>query len=244
MPVLFRKAKQHRIFQDVVGQVQTAILDGRLQPGDKLPPERELGEMLGTSRGTLREALRVLEQKGLIEIRLGVGGGAMVKDPGGEQITESLGMLIQSQKVALHHLAEFREGVEGTVAGLAAQRASTKEIQHLQALIEAAQVCWKTGIEKWPEFVRVDEKLHMFIARIAGNPLYEFILRTVHDNIHIYYDRFLPTGINELNENYEDLRQLVAAITEGQAERAAELARAHVRRFYHYMENKKRQIST
>ncbi len=64
MSLTFRKAKQSRIFQDVVNQIQEAILDGHLNAGDKLPSERELGEMLGTSRGTLREALRVLEPKG------------------------------------------------------------------------------------------------------------------------------------------------------------------------------------
>ena len=83
----------------------------------------------------------------------------------------------------------------------------------------------------------------MFISRIAGNPVYEFILRTVHDNIQIYYDRFLPGGVNELNENYYDLTQLVEAVAEGQVERAVELARDHVRRFNRYMENKKRQTS-
>jgi GntR family transcriptional repressor for pyruvate dehydrogenase complex len=243
MSALFRKARQNRIFQDVVDQIQSAILDGRLKLGDKLPAERELGEMLGTSRGTLREALRVLEQKGLIEIRLGVGGGAIIKDPGGKQITESLAMLIRSQKVSLHHLAEFREEVEGTVAGLAAKRATSEDIQHLRKLILAAERCWKAGVKNWPEFVRVDEKLHMFISRIAGNPVYEFILRTVHDNIQIYYDRFLPGGVSELNENYHDLTQLVEAVAEGQVERAVELARDHVRRFNRYMENKKRQTS-
>ena len=241
MTSLFRNAKQSRIFQDVVDQIQGAILDGRIQPGDKLPSERDLGEMLGTSRGTLREALRVLEQKGLIEIKLGVGGGAIVKGPGGEQITESLAMLIQSQQISLHHLAEFREGVEGTVAGLAAQRATDEDIEHLRDLLQAAKTHWQAGVEQWPEFVRVDERLHMHLARIAGNPLYEFILKTVHANIHIYYDRFLPGGINELNENYHDLALLVEAVATGQKERAVDLARDHVRRFNRYMEGKKRQ---
>ncbi len=243
MSALFRKAKQSRIFQDVVDQIQGAILDGQIKPGDKLPAERELGEMLGTSRGTLREALRVLEQKGLIEIRLGVGGGAIVKDPSGKQITESLAMLIRSQKVSLRHLAEFREDVEGTVAGMASERATNEDIRHLQELISAAKACWEAGATQWPEFVRVDEKIHMFMARIAGNPVYEFILKTVHDNIHIYYDRFLPCGTNELNENYEDLRNLVSAVVDRKPEQAIEAAREHVRRFNRYMENKKRQLS-
>lgn len=244
MSVLFRRAKQSRIFQDVVAQIQTAILDGKIQPGDKLPAERELGEMLGTSRGTLREALRVLEQKGLIEIRLGVGGGAIVKDPGGEQITESLAMLIRSQKVSLHHLAEFREDVESTVTGLAAQRVRKEDISHLKGLLEEARVHMEAGDEQWSEFMRVDEKVHMYMAHIAGNPIYALILKTVHANIHIYYDRFLPSGMNEIKENYEDLRELIAAVSNRKADLAAELARSHVRRFNGYMEKKKRQINT
>lgn len=240
MAILFRKARQSRIFQDVVEQIQAAILDGRLSPGDRLPAERELGEMLGTSRGTLREALRVLEQKRLIEIRLGVGGGAFVKVPGGDQITESLAMLIRSQKVSLHHLAEFREDVEGTVAGLAAERATPEAIRHLRRLLLAARSCWENGVEQWPEFVRVDEKVHMALAEAAGNPVYAIILKTVHDNIGIYYDRFLPAGRNELNENYRDLCELVACVAEGDAGRACELAREHVRRFNQYMNKKKR----
>lgn len=239
---LFRKAKQARIFQDVVDQIQAAILDGRLSPGDRLPAERELGEMMGTSRGTLREALRVLEHMGLIEIRLGVGGGAMVKDPGGDQITESLAMLIRSQKVSLQHLAEFREDVEGTVAGLAARRATAKDIRHLRQLLQTARSCWETGLEKWADFVRVDEKMHMALARAAGNPVYAIILKTVHDNIHIYYDRFLPPGENELNVNYRDLCDLVETVAGGDIEGARELARNHVRRFTRYMKKKKKEM--
>ena len=72
---MFQAAKQTKVFQDVVEQIQEAILDGRLTAGQTLPAERELKEMLSISRGTLREALRVLEHKGLIEIKLGVGRG-------------------------------------------------------------------------------------------------------------------------------------------------------------------------
>lgn len=244
MSLLFRKAKQNRIFQDVVEQIQGAILDGRIKPGDKLPAERELGEIFGTSRGTLREALRVLEQKGLIEIRLGVGGGAIARDPGGKQITESLAMLIRSQKISLHHLAEFREDVESTVAGMAARRATADEIQHLRDLLSRAEAYWRAGVGRFPEFMRVDEKMHMALASISGNPVYELILRTVHDNIYIYYDRFLPSGKDNMDENFQDLKQLVDAVAEGHVEQASKLAGDHIRKFNNFMEKRKRQIST
>jgi DNA-binding GntR family transcriptional regulator len=130
--VMFKAAKQNRIFQDVVEQIQETILSGKLKPGEMLPSERELKAMLQVSRGTLREALRVLEQKGLIEIKLGVGGGAVVQDMSYDQMNESLALLIRYQKVSLRHLSEFRVGVEGRVSALAAARATPADIHPAQ----------------------------------------------------------------------------------------------------------------
>lgn len=241
MDKLFQKAKQHRIFQDIVDQIQTAILEGKLAAGDKLAPERELVDIFKTSRGTLREALRILEQKGLIEIRLGITGGAYVKDANAELMAENLAMLIRSHDISLEHLAEFREGVEGTVAGLAAQRSTATDNQKLSALIrEAAQICEK-GTSFWDDFVRVDEKIHTEIARIAGNPLYTFVLQSVHDNIHRYYNKFLQVGETEMEENYKDLLCIVEAIGRKDQATASLKAIHHVRRFSSYMEIKKRQ---
>lgn len=240
MEGLFRKAKQNRVFQDVVAQIQGAILDGKLKVGEKLPPERELGEMMGTSRGTLREALRILEQKGLIEIRLGVNGGAVVKAATSDHMSESLALLIQSQAVSLDALSEFREGVEATVTGLAAQRVTDADIRKLTALRKKATRCFKKGVEAWDEYVVIDEQLHMMLARISGNPLYRFILETVHDNIHRYYDRYLTVNDHEMEENHTDLCNIIDAVIEQRADDAAELARAHVTRFRDYMDRKKR----
>jgi GntR family transcriptional repressor for pyruvate dehydrogenase complex len=128
MTPLFRVAKQNRIFQDVVEQIQEAIIQGHLKVGDRLPAERELKEMMQTSRSTLREALRVLEQKGLIEIKLGMGGGAVVKAVSSDLVAESLDLLIRSRQVSLRHIAEFRERVEGDVVRLATSRLKDADI--------------------------------------------------------------------------------------------------------------------
>lgn len=240
METLFRKATQNRVFQDVVSQIQTAILNGKLKVGEKLPPERELGEMLGTSRGTLREALRILEQKGLIEIKLGVNGGAVVKAATSEHMSESLALLIQSQVVSLEELSEFREGVEGIVTGLAAERITDNDIEGLQALREQATEIHQKGLAAWDDFVGVDEQIHMQLARISGNLLYRFILETVHDNIHRYYDKYLKVSEREMEENYSDLCNIIEAVINRRPEEAAELARVHVNRFKQYMDRKKR----
>jgi len=86
----------------------------------------------------------------------------------------------------------------------------------------------------------VDEQVHMALAKISGNPLYMFIMQTIHDNIHLYYDRFLKAGPDEFRENVEDLKAIVAAVAQKNAFLAADLARDHVRRFNRYMEKKKR----
>ncbi len=241
MGKLFHKAKQNRIYQDVVEQIQTVILEGQIAPGEKLPPERELCELFQTSRGTLREALRILEQKSLIEIRLGINGGAYVKDANAELMAENLAMLIRSHNISLEHLAEFREGVEGTVTGLAAQRSTASDNKRLAKLIDEAARMREKGMSGWNSFVQIDEKIHIEIARIAGNPLYTFVLLSIHDNIHRYYDKFLSVGEMEMDENFEDLRLIVEAIASQDVAEAKQVAIDHVRRFSHYMEQKKRQ---
>lgn len=241
MTSLFRAAKQNRIFQDVVEQIQEAIIQGRLKVGERLPAERELKEMLQTSRSTLREALRVLEQKGLIEIKLGMGGGAVVRTVTSDLVAESLDLLIRSQKVSLHHIAEFRERVEGDVVALATPRMDEADRQRLKKLLDDARACVHRGAEAVSDFLTADKHIHLCFARITGNPIYVSILKTIHDNIRRYYDDFLLMQEPEMNENLKDLEDVVAAMDDRDAERAKKLLQAHVRRFNSHMEHRKRQ---
>jgi len=240
---MFRVAKQNRIFQDVVEQIQEAILRGDLRPGDTLPPERDLKDMFQTSRGTLREALRVLEQKGLIEIRLGVRGGAVVKTAMADSFSESLDLLIRSQKVSLSHLAEFRAGVEGTVAALAAERATKADIRMLERLLSEAKDYVAAGPEAWDAFVNVDKRFHQALAQISGNPVYILINQMVHDNIQRYYDQFLPADDRVLTENYMDLCQLLDIVNSGDSRAARQVAVRHVQRFNKVMESNEQGLT-
>jgi DNA-binding FadR family transcriptional regulator len=235
---MFQAAKQTKVFQDVVEQIQEAIFDGRLQTGQTLPAERELKTMFNISRGTLREALRVLEQKGLIEIKLGVGGGSIVKAVDTAQISESLGLLIRSQKVSLNHLARFREDVEGIIAAHAAQRRSREDIKKLKQLLTKALECVEQDRTQRDAFINIDKQIHMSLAEISGNPIYISVLHSIHDNIHRYYDRFLSMEKPELEENYQDLYDIIEAVEKGRAEQARDLAQHHVKRFNRYMQKR------
>jgi GntR family transcriptional repressor for pyruvate dehydrogenase complex len=235
---MFQQAKQSKVFQNVVDQIQDAILQGRLKAGSKLPAERELKELFKTSRGTLREALRVLEQKGLITIKTGVNGGAIVEALSTTQVSESLDLLIRYQRVSLRDLAEFREGVEGIVAGLAVERVKGKDIKYLKRLLADAKTLLDEGASGWDAFLRVDNQLHMMLAHIAGNPIYESVLQTIYDNIHRYFDQFLPREEGLLRENYRDLCEIVEAVENGQAAQVRLLVQNHVYRFNRLMEKR------
>lgn len=234
----FQKAKKNRIFQDVVEQIQEAILQGKLNPGDLLPPERELRETFNVSRGTLREAFRVLEQKGLIEIRLGTGGGACVRAAGTDQLTETLALMIRSGTLPVVDIGEFREGMEGKIAVLASIRATEKDIKEIEKLLKNALEMAQRGEAGWQDFLHADEAIHKEIARIGRNALYQYLMQVVHDNIWQYYDRFLDFSESRMAENSEDLKNIVNAIREHRAEEAGRIAEEHVKKFNALMREK------
>lgn len=240
---MFKTVKQSRAYQDVVEQIQEAIIAGTLKPGSQLPAERDLKEQFGISRGTLREALRVLEQKGLIEIRTGVAGGSIIRELHSETLSENLGLLIRNRAVSLRDLAEFREGMEGGVAALAAQRAGGNDRALLGRLLAEAEGHLGEGRNGWDAFVRTDEQIHMALARISGNQLFITVMESLYHNIHTYYETYLPWGEALLLENFSDLKNIVAAVTAGDAEKAREHAQGHVRRFNVHMEEKGRAES-
>jgi DNA-binding FadR family transcriptional regulator len=238
MKDILKHAQKNRIFQDVIDQVEDAILQGKLKVGDKLPPERELTGILGASRGTVREALRVLEEKGLITVKTGMAGGAVIKSVPPGKVTESLARVIRSQQVSMEELAEFRQGIEGLVAFLAAERAGPKDTARLTALLKKVEVCLKRGISGWEDLIEADNRLHSALAEIAGNTLYRMVLDSVHENITRYYDRLLARGEDRMSENYKDLKDIVEAVRSGNGELALCLARDHVKKFSRYMKAK------
>ncbi|WP_299983490.1 FadR/GntR family transcriptional regulator [Desulfobacula sp.] len=233
---MFKRAKQSRVFQDVVDQIQDAVLNGKLVPGTKLPPERELKDIFNTSRGTLREALRVLEQKGLIEIKLGVSGGAIVKRIDAEPVVESLALLIRSGGVSLEHLAEFRIKIEGSLVELAAARATKKDIKELEALFNQAKVYYEKN--DWENFLKTDEKVHTFIGTMTRNPVFQFVQKTIHDNIHRYYAEYLPMNKERTLENLTDFEKIIDAMKVNDAKTASAIIMDHVKRFSDKMQEK------
>jgi DNA-binding FadR family transcriptional regulator len=233
---MFKKTSHNRVFQDLVDQIQAAIIEGRLKPGDKLPPQRTLMEMFQTSRASIREALRVLEQKGLIEVKLGVQGGAVVTTANTDPVTEVLTLLMHQQQLSPEHLEEFRLSVEGDVTALAARRRRSEDLVRLRGLLTEARRCLENTRPDAKAFIRVDIELHIALAEITANPAFVAVVQMVHQTILGYYGHFTFRRTAVLEENYRDLCAIVAAVESGQPDKARRLARRHVRRFNRHLQ--------
>ncbi|MEF8888436.1 MAG: GntR family transcriptional regulator [Desulfohalobiaceae bacterium] len=215
----------------MVRRIQDDILDGHIANGDMLPSERELKERFNISRGTLREALRVLEDRGLLEIRKGNKGGIFVRNITTEHASESLAILIRSQEVSLEHLAEFRQSVEGDIAALAAQKATSEEIFRLQSIAESAAAYLHNDPTEYRNFYALDQSFHIELARITENPVYLMIAKSVHANIMKYYEDHLEMGPGDMRENIEFFFDLVDILRLRQVKEARILAESHVMHF-------------
>ena len=236
MNIQFRKMKPLKSYQHVVDEIQTAICEGTIKEGETLPSEMKLKEMFDTSRGTIREALRVLEQKGLVSIRTGVNGGARIQGANTKPMTDSVAILIRQQKVSLHHLAEFRKMMEGHISEQAAKNADKNDIKKLKAILDTAAAHIETKPSGWKEFHKMDAKFHRTLAEIAKNPLLEANLTAVHDNIQIYFHQYLPWSEALLQDNYKDLCAIAAAIEKKDPVAARRMAEDHVSKFNALME--------
>ncbi|MEK6196074.1 MAG: GntR family transcriptional regulator, partial [Deltaproteobacteria bacterium] len=118
---MFKIARTSTITQKIIDQIRTAILAGKLKPGDILPHEKELTEQFGVSKQTLRESLRALEHMGLIDVRKGIGGGAHIVEVDIEVTKQSLANFLYFKDLTIENLSELRKLIEPHAAGKAAE---------------------------------------------------------------------------------------------------------------------------
>jgi DNA-binding FadR family transcriptional regulator len=227
--MVFQKVTQNRVFQNMIDQIQEAILAEKFKTGDKLPSERELCESFNASRGSLREALRVLEQKGLITVKTGARGGIFVKSVTTSLVSESLEFLLRFQAVSLEELAEFIELLQGDIAGIAAQRATKEDIKNLKKLLAEAKVNLGKGVSHFDQLLNIDDQFHITLAEIARNRLFAAILQTVFSNMYQYHDSIIPKKEWIMKMMYEQLCGIADAIEKGQEKKASSLAKDHTR---------------
>ena len=174
---VFTPIRQARASGEIVAQIERAIFGGELSPGDRLQSERELAEQFGVSRITVRDALRVLEARGLVRVKVGASGGAFVAESNLDQVAESLSTMIRLRRMTLSELAEARKVVEAATAELAARRAGEVELSQLASTVEQG----RQVILERDSHLDASMNFHVALARAAGNEVLYATVRAYHE---------------------------------------------------------------
>ncbi|MBK8047873.1 MAG: FadR family transcriptional regulator [Anaerolineales bacterium] len=166
------------LVERVVANIQQLIVDGQLAPGTRLPPERELAERIGVSRTALREAVRILVARGLLETRHGVG--TVVREVGSDQFLEPLNLLLQLRDISIDQLHQVRLILEIGIVKLAAANATEEDLMELRSILDAMG----EKLEDIPVFVGLDDDYHRALARATHNPLLEVLAESIGSIMH------------------------------------------------------------
>lgn len=222
---MFQKVSTTRGFEDVVQQIQDAVIRGELRPGDRLPSQREFMDIFRVSRATILEALRVLETSGLIVMKYGAHGGAFISELNTDKVSQSLDLLLQLRRVSIEELAEFRERVEGGTAYWAAMRATSEDLAGLEQILkEYGEMLSEAGANPHRLFDQ-DVAFHVAVAEAAKNGPSLAVMNALHSNMSKLF-RFIPAGYER--EIHSDLKQILDSITGGLAAEAESRMKAHI----------------
>ena len=229
---LFTEVKRPRSSDDIVTQIQDAIIEGRVKSGDRLPNERDLCVVFGVSRPTLREALRTLEVLGVIEIRPGAAGGIFVSEPQGDHVGAALGALLRFRHATVTDLAEFRESFEGETARWAARRADKGDVARLTELADRFSELAKDAELPWRVLVEIDLAFHQALAEASKNAVRVGIMLGIHRALHDASSSLADLASPAVRRRIgTELRQIAGAIAAQDSVKAVRLTRRHVKKF-------------
>lgn len=215
-----------RISEVIVDQVRLLIRQGRLVAGDRLPSERELCARFGVSRVTVREALRVLEANGLVEIRVGARGGAFVTAPSSRLVGEGIVDLISLATITGVEVTEARMVFELGIIGLVCERATDEDIAALYAICDQSDDALKA--DEYP--LELSAAWHTRYARAAHNRAVAMLVESLQEPLIRSLEQARETAPAHGRRGVEEHRALVDAITKRDVATATELMRAHLRR--------------
>lgn len=208
-----------------IQQIRRAINLGRFGPGDMLPPAADLARMLGVSRTTLLEAIAVLSDEGIIEVKRGRGGGIRVIQTAGTDATTR--KHLRHNRQSIREIFDYRIALESMAGRLAALRRTKTDVERLRALMARLEDVLERehSPRAFADFQDLDSRFHLAIAQASRNA------RLVNGIAEARAEMFLPVGaiFAKLEPTANELHaQIVDAIEEQDGEEAARLMAAHI----------------
>ncbi|MEQ4206754.1 FCD domain-containing protein [Actinopolymorpha sp. B17G11] len=216
-------AQQGSLSERIVAQVELLLRDERLKVGDRLPPEREMAQLLGVSRPSLREAVRILQARGRLVVKH--GQGVFVAEP---QSGKDLRAALHRAEVNLHELFAMREVLEVPAASWAAERITPEELSDLRTTLDELDAAFDEETPDFERLANLDAAFHLGIARSAGNQFLQQTSNVLHDILLSGMETtLLIPGRRE--KSRREHQKILESLTAGNAPAAGRAARAHVR---------------
>jgi GntR family transcriptional regulator, transcriptional repressor for pyruvate dehydrogenase complex len=222
--VVYKAVRTSRLYEQIVEQVEESILKGQLKPGDQLPAERDLAQRFGVSRTAVREAVKTLREKGLVEAY--TGRGTFVTNGTSQAIRQSLDLIVKiNQQEGSMHLVELRGILEPEIAALAAPRI---EEQLLTTMREAvAAMDRSVRLQEQDAYIEADLDFHLALAEAAGNPLILALIDSIVGLLREQRSRiFKVDGGPERGQFHH--KRILETIEQRDADAAREAMRAHL----------------
>lgn len=216
------KLPKRKLSQQVSEMIKERILLGEFPQSSALPPIKQLAGQLDISPASLREALRILEADGYLSMKSGPSGGPIVRHPGDERVTEIVAGILRLKKTKLRDLHEARYYLELPVVRLAARSRSSKDLERLQASIDATRASHDRAA-----FHRHAFEFHQIVADCSGNRILRLFFGCLRDLVYGSFGRLIvdrPWQDTTANEHV----RIYEAIRDRDEERAEKLARRHL----------------
>lgn len=173
---MYSRIQSSRLYQQIVDQIEALILEGKLRPGDQLPSERELAEQFNVSRTAVREAVKALNEKGLVAIE--IGRGTFITQGVSKALRRSLDWIVQSGGGnTLTDLVQVRSILEPEIAALAAEMASVEDIEGLQHAVTVMD----SALSNADVYVEADLEFHLALAKATQNTLIPTLIDPIVD---------------------------------------------------------------
>lgn len=223
---LFSRVSVGRISEVIVDQIRLLMRQGQLKPGDRLPAERDLCERFGVSRVTVREALRMLESSGLVEIRVGARGGAFVTAPTSDRVGEGLADLLSLSVISAADTTEVRLILEVGIVPLVCERATAEDLDELDRICERAQSALRAGTFT----MDMSAEFHARVAQATHNPAVVMLVESFRGPLLMSLERARETAPEMGRLGTEEHKRFVNAVRKQDCDAATDIMREHLQR--------------
>ena len=212
--------RPQNLYMEAIKAIKEGIFNGDFEPGQALPSEKELAGILGVSRPVLREALRVLQIQGFLDVRRGNRGGTYVTDLSNISIRDNLEDLLRMGKVSMIDFTQARLLLEPEVFRLAALNATDRQLEEMSQVIQKSR-----ATQNVKDRIQLESDFHRLVARSSGSPLYIRFMQIIFEFVEVFSitTKSLDFGIHEQDEHLE----LFQALRCRNGEAAARLAKKH-----------------